>query len=385
MRVLVTSTPGRGHLGPLVPLASALRDAGHEVRWATAPEACGTIAELGFAVRPAGLDVGRRRAALADRLPQIMALPPRQRRSHLFTGFFASAAAPAMAADARPLIESFRPDLVVHEAAELGIVPLAVERGIPHVVVAFSGPPLTDAVPMITAELSAWWMSLGLDLPPHAGLGGDHYLHPFPAALHADPAWPFERLRPTSVEPSPPVEPPSWLASLGTTRPAVYVTFGTERAAADAPWPALLEAIGDREIDALVTTGAHADVEAFGVAPGNVRVERFVPQGLVLARVAAVVCHAGAGTMLGAASAGVPQVVVPLFADQWENADAIASAGAAITCEEDERTTASLGSALDRAMTDDGCRTAARSVAREMSLMPTAAEHVPTLEALAGT
>ena len=47
--------------------------------------------------------------------------------------------------------------------------------------------------------------------------------------------------------------------------------------------------------------------------------------------------------MLGAASAGVPQVLVPLFADQWDNADGITSAGAAMVCEENERTAASLG------------------------------------------
>lgn len=364
-------------------MASALRDAGHEVRWATAAKACGTVAGLGFAVDPAGLDVARRRAVVADRLPGIMALPPRQRRGPLFAGLFAVAAAPAMAADVRPLVESFRPDLVVHEMAELGIVPLAVERGIPHVVVAFSGRPSAHALPTITAELSAWWASLGLDLPQHAGLAGDCYLHPFPAGLHADPPWPFERLRPESGEPSPPVEPPSWMASFGSTRPAVYVTFGTERAAADAPWIALLEAIGDRDIDALVTTGAHADLGPLGRLPGNIRVERFVPQGQVLGRVAAVVSHAGAGTMLGASSAGVPQVVVPIFADQWENADAIASAGAAILCEEDERTAASLGSTLDSVVVDDACRTAAASIAWEMSLMPRAAEHVPKLEALA--
>ena len=96
-------------------------------------------------------------------------------------------------------------------------------------------------------------------------------------------------------------------------------------------------------IDALVTTGAHADAATFGPLPGNVRVERFVPQAQVLERVAAVVSHAGAGTMLGAAGAGVPQVVVPLFADQWDNADAIGSSGAAVICEEDERTAAQLG------------------------------------------
>jgi UDP:flavonoid glycosyltransferase YjiC (YdhE family) len=110
-----------------------------------------------------------------------------------------------------------------------------------------------------------------------------------------------------------------------------------------------------------------------------------VPQDLVVGRVAAVVSHAGAGTMLGAASAGVPQIVVPLFADQWENADAIVSAGAAIVCEEHERTAAALGAALDRVLAGNGYRTAAASVAREMSVMPTAADHVRKLEAMART
>jgi UDP:flavonoid glycosyltransferase YjiC (YdhE family) len=383
MRVLVTSTPGRGHLGPLIPVASAMRDAGHELRWATAVEACETVAELGFVVDAAGLDVPRRQAAVADRLPGIMALPPRERRGRMFAGFFAVAAAPVMAADVRPLVDSFRPDLVIHEAAELGIVPLAVERGIPHVVVAFSGPPTAHALPTITDAIAEWWASLGLGVPPHAGLGGDLYLHPFPAGLHADPPWPFERFGPGSVDPATLVAPPSWLAPFGATRPAVYVTFGTERTAAAAPWPALLEAISAREIDALVTTGTHADVDDLGQLPDNVRVERYVAQGAVLDRVAAVVSHAGAGTMLGAASAGVPQVVAPMFADQWDNADVIASTGAAILCEEDERTAASFGDALDRVLADDGCRTAAASIAREMSLMPTAADHVSRLEAVA--
>ncbi len=307
MRVLVTSTPGRGHLGPLVPVASALRDAGHEVRWAIAAEACEAVAGLGFAVDPAGLDVARRRATVADRLPRIMALPPRQRRGHLFAGFFAAAAAPAMAADLRLVVDAFRPDLVVHEMAELGVVPLAVERGIPHVVVAFSGSPPAQAIPTIAGELAAWWSSLGLNLPPGAGLAGDRYLHPFPEGLHADPPWPFERLRPEPVEAPSSAEPPSWLVSMGTTRPAVYVTFGTERTAAAAPWPALLEVISHRDLDALVTTGAHAEVEAFGPLPGNVRVERYVPQAQVLGRVSVAVSHAGAGTMLGAASAGSPR------------------------------------------------------------------------------
>jgi hypothetical protein len=52
-------------------------------------------------------------------------------------------------------------------------------------------------------------------------------------------------------------------------------------------------------------------------------------------------------------------------------------------CEEDGRTAVALGSALDRVLADDTCRTAAASVAREMNLMPTAADSVALLEATA--
>jgi integrase len=36
MRVLVTSTPGFGHIHPVVPLVQELQRAGHDVTWATA-------------------------------------------------------------------------------------------------------------------------------------------------------------------------------------------------------------------------------------------------------------------------------------------------------------------------------------------------------------
>ena len=37
MRVLFTTQPGAGHFHPLVPLAQALRDVGHDVAFAGAP------------------------------------------------------------------------------------------------------------------------------------------------------------------------------------------------------------------------------------------------------------------------------------------------------------------------------------------------------------
>ena len=50
----------------------------------------------------------------------------------------------------------------------------------------------------------------------------------------------------------------------------------------------------------------------------------------MLARAVAVVCHGGSGTVIGALAAARPLVVVPLFADQPENARRVAALGAGI-------------------------------------------------------
>ena len=78
MRVLVTSTPGTGHIHPIVPLVTALRDAGHTVLWATSPESCSRVESYGFRTTPAGINTPERRALFAQDTPDIFALPPRR-------------------------------------------------------------------------------------------------------------------------------------------------------------------------------------------------------------------------------------------------------------------------------------------------------------------
>ena len=50
MRVLFSSTFGYGHVLPLVPLAKAFRDAGHEVHWATHGPAQAVVRAAGLHV-----------------------------------------------------------------------------------------------------------------------------------------------------------------------------------------------------------------------------------------------------------------------------------------------------------------------------------------------
>ena len=82
-----------------------------------------------------------------------------------------------------------------------------------------------------------------------------------------------------------------------------------------------------------MTVGDAADPAELGPLPANVRAERWIPQAEILGEAAAMVGHGGFGTMLGALLAGVPQVVVPLFADQPYNARRIAALGAGLAAD----------------------------------------------------
>lgn len=87
--------------------------------------------------------------------------------------------------------------------------------------------------------------------------------------------------------------------------------------------------------------------------------------------------------MLAAAREAVPQLVIPTWADQWENADAIVRSGSGILLEEHERDTGTILEAVQRLMHDESLRAAARRVATEISEMPSPSDHVTALERLA--
>jgi UDP:flavonoid glycosyltransferase YjiC (YdhE family) len=384
MRILVTSTPGMGHLNALLPLMFALQDAGHDLLVVTAAESCDRVAGYGFNVRAGGLAGNARRATLAHRMPEILALPPRRRRGHYYAGFFAEGAAPVMRVALQPVFSDFCPDIVIHETGELAGAPMAVARGIPHLTVAFSGALAEWAHDMTLAAVAPVWIAEGLPSPTMDDVLGDVYLHPFPPSFGQAPS--SGVVKPMRVEA---VDrdtgaPPPWLDNLGTRRPLVYVTSGTEPLGGTAPWAAMVAALGHMDVDAVATIGNHMDPSILGEVPRNVRVERFVPQGVVLERATAVMSHAGAGSVLGASRRGIPQVLNPLGADQWENADAATDAGLAITCELDQRSDADIAAALSSVLNDPRYRDAAAKVSEEIEAMPAPAEHVATIEALVG-
>jgi len=384
LRVLCTSTPGTGHISVLAPVARALRDRGHDVQWAVAADGGAAVGDMGFEWSPAGLSTGARRELAADALRELMQLPFEERRGPLFAALFARAAGPVMQRDLAPIIDRVRPDLVIREVSELAAAPMAAARGIPLVTVAFSGVLPERARGEVLDEMRPLWRAEGLDEPSWADIYGALYLHPFPVSFGQRPDSAVVRpIRRDRGMPS--AEPPPWVAALGTERPFVYVSSGTEVPSGMFPWREVIEAMGGMDLDAVATIGPYIDPAGLGVIPANVRVERFVPQADLLSRTSAVVSHGGAGTVLGAAAHGQPQVVVPLFADQWENGVAVTDSGCGIVLEPGQRSVDDFDQTLRALLTGPSHRDAAARIAQEIEAMPSVGDLALEIEALAGS
>ena len=84
-------------------------------------------------------------------------------------------------------------------------------------------------------------------------------------------------------------------------------------------------------------------------------------------------------------SHGRPQLVTPLFADQWENGVAVDDAGCGIVLGPTGRGMEDLEQALRTVSADSSLREAATRVADEIAAMPTATDLAPEVEAHVGT
>jgi UDP:flavonoid glycosyltransferase YjiC (YdhE family) len=283
-------------------------------------------------------------------------------------------------------LDTFRPDVIVRESQEYSAVIAAEKKGIPHVRVSITSPRkehevFAHAAPSVDKHRAG----LGL-LPEHGGadrLAKEPALTLFPASLGGDSKGegPLYRFRSPRPAPSP---LPSWWAA--QTGPFVYVTFGTVLGSMvkmrGGPYRAAVEAMKDLPVRVLLTIGAEQPLEDLGPIPANVHVERFVPQDEVLSHAAAVVCHGGSGTVLGALAAGIPMVVAPLFADQPTNAQNVDSMGAGIGLPVGPPSPDTLRTALVKVLEHEPYRVAARKVAAEMAALPLVDEVAATLERL---
>ena len=133
----------------------------------------------------------------------------------------------------------------------------------------------------------------------------------------------------------------------------------------------------------IVTVGPDGDSAALGPLPDSVRVERFVPQGVLLPHLDVVAHHGGSGTMLGALAHGLPQLVLPHGADQFMNAQALLDTGAGRRLLPEEINPSAVADAVQALISQLAYRESAKAIAADIAAMPGPVETVPKLERLA--
>jgi len=124
---------------------------------------------------------------------------------------------------------------------------------------------------------------------------------------------------------------------------------------------------------------------ALGPTPENAHMEEFIDQAHVLPHCAAVVHHAGAGTMFGVLAHGLPSVVLPQSADNFINAALLARAGTAQKLMPGELTSASVRSSVRLVLDDDSHRQRAQLLADEINAMPSPREVASLLKSVGAT
>jgi UDP:flavonoid glycosyltransferase YjiC (YdhE family) len=385
MRILFSSTSGVGHVEPMIPLAVALQQRGHDLRWATAQDARPRLERRGIPTVKAGMRAAEGMTEYRQRWPEARQLSGPPLGDHVFPKLFGAIAAPAALPDLVAAVATWRPDIVVHDAADLAAPILAHMLGVPNATHSFGSILSKQRVSGAAAETEALWAEAGLEMPSYGGCYDHLYIDIYPPSLQPDDmshVGRISRLRPRSNDPLPGEDlPPDLAAALSTGRPLIYVTFGTVVNTAAAFGTAVAAVTG---MDALVvvTVGANQDPEVLGPLPDNVHATRFIPQSILLPRCSAVISHAGSGTLLAALAHGLPQVCIPQAADQFRNADACASAGAGIALQAEAATESAIGEAIRRILAEPGFRGAARKVQAEIAIMPSAETVAETLEQL---
>jgi UDP:flavonoid glycosyltransferase YjiC (YdhE family) len=385
VRVLISSTPGYGHRLPLVGLARAIRDRGHAVLWATAGDVATQVTAAGLDPVAAGMTTSEHtlaRQAVRDAMP---VLRPEQIGAHVFPRLFGAALAPRMIEDLLPVAQNWAPDLMVHEQAELAAPLVANLLGVPHLTHGFGAVTPAATVSDAGTMVAGMWEEHGREAPAFAGCYQHGYLDIWPSGLGGGPQPQLGRVLP--LQPTDPSSgaaewalPPEW--SVDDDRPLVYLTMGTVHRATRLLGDVLAEMAG-LDVRILVTVGPHVDPDDFRGAPQQVAVERYVPQGAVLGACAAVVCHGGAGTVLGAAAAGVPMVCLPQAADQFRSAEGVVGSGAGLVLHPEEVTASSVTEAVRTVLGDVRHRHAVERVRDEIAAMPSPDRVAEQLEGVA--
>ncbi|MBV8996831.1 MAG: hypothetical protein JO287_24700 [Pseudonocardiales bacterium] len=382
MRVLFTSCPAHGHVNTMLALARAAQRDGHEVAFATGAELAPEVERRGFDTWLVAPSRAESDASFRAANPNLDALPPEQRLQVTMSGVFVDPAA-KRAVELIPRAQQWKPGIVVHELTELAGALAAAHVGARHVVHGLGLRP-----PMLWwellygsgfAQLCQTWQ-----VPELAeNITAATYLDICPPSLRTDDelAWPQTlALRPAAGEPVAGERLPQALAALPYPQ-TIHLTLGTIFHEAPGVLETAIAGLHELPMNLVVTSGPGTDATQFGPQPPHVLIEPYIPHTLLLPRCHLVVSHGGAGIMLSALAHGLPQLILPQGADQFMNATACQSAGAALALAGEDFSADAVAAAVRRLITEPGFQIAAGGIQAEIDAMPMAVDLLAALTA----
>jgi glycosyltransferase (activator-dependent family) len=418
VRVLFTTLSSKANAYPQVPLAWALRAAGHEVCVAGRPDMMDAITSSGLTAVPVGAqtDLAAMMGEIRERQDESAPTPEellrveevRQERltydymhgtfTALTTVVFRSLSPRRAIDDLVGFARAWRPDLVIRDPLDFAAPIAAKACGAAHARLMYG---LDLVGKMRESYLSALrrrppglredpleeWLA-----PALAGYGceftedvvmGQWTIDPAPSWLRLPVDHLYIPVRHVSYNGRAVV--PGWLREPPKRR-RVCLTLGLSHRELlrgnQVSVGELLTAMG--ELDAEVVATLNADQLAGSRVPDNVRAVDFVPLNELLPSCSVVVHQGGTGTMQTAFAHGIPQVIVPH--DHWDTvlkAGMVQETGAALSVPEGERFSAAELRDMVRRVLDEPSFT--RSASRLRQLMvgtPSPQEIVPLLERL---
>ncbi|MCP4004699.1 MAG: glycosyltransferase [bacterium] len=380
MRVLFTFVGGRGHFEPLRAIACAAEAAGHDIAFGCAPRMVSTVEAAGFEVFAMGTDLG----GPLKRLP----LRPfdREREDRDLRERFARRAAGYRVPLTVELCREWQPDVLVCDETDFGAMVAAECLGLVFATVLVIATGSFVRAQVVGVPLDELRAEHGLPPDPELAMLGRYLvLSPFPPG-YRDPACPLpvtaHSIRPSRPGPVTGSAPQS--SSLRPGAPTVYFTLGTVfNTECGDLFARVLAGLRDLPINLIATLGPGIDVQEFVPQPANIRIENYIPQWSLLPHCDLVVCHGGSGSVMGALAHGLPSLLIPLGADQAENADRCVGLGVGQVLDALRVTPESVRLAVETLLGTPSYRRRAQRLRDEIAALPGPDYAIGLLERLA--
>ncbi len=390
MRVLFATHATSGHYHPLVPLAKALQDAGHEVAFVTSKFFCQSIEASGFECLPAGYDLDTHwsEATIEKQFPEYAKVPQGlEKMRWMASNIFAGLMLEQMVPDLLIRVDEWQPDVLVREPSEFSAAIVGEKLHIPY---ATAGWPLFFPhelwLELVGEELNE--IRTEYELPVDEQLS---MLHPYLYMAFAPPEYagdpdnipPTAHLfRPDPFDRSGPEDLPDWIDDL-PDQPTIYATLGTVFNDEPGVFELIIDAFREEPVNLIVTVGRNQDPTRFDPLPDHIHVERYIPQSLLLPYCDLVIAHSGYNTVVNVLGAGLPMVSVPVGGDQEVQAKPGVRMGASIMIPPNERSADAIREGARKLLADSTYRENAERFRDRLQVMPGPDQAVLLLEQLA--